>query len=531
VKRLPILVKVSLLLICFSVMLSANNAGSIINDVLQIPYVEDAPVIDGNIDDDWAENFARIGMRVYTTNNDPALPAGGAADLSAWYEVAWNEDGLYLYAEIIDDSVIAEPVTAEHVTDSWEIFIDGDNSKGAAYDNVDDVQYRWIYDLDYETKDSLECTIIWAEITGGYALELSIPATALADTNITLEEDKVIGWETQVNDAEVSGTRQNQVKWWNPDDRAWAAPSYFGTAKLCASTATTTLAIRKLANAIVMDGNLDDELAGCDKIEMPVATSNNTPMFANGGYADLSAFYYVGWNTDGIYFYGECMDDSVIAEPVTAEHVTDSWELFFDGDNSKGAAYDGVDDAQYRWIYDLDYETKDSLDCEVIWAELDSGYAIELTIPATALADTNITLEDDKVIGWEVQINDAEVSGTRQSQIKWWSHDDRAWAAPSYFGTAVLSQFTGISEPTVAADLNLSVPAIVASNNVVVSCAVPAGVAAKVSLLNVAGQVVKAAVVNGNTVNLDVSNLPNGVYLCNLKAGKNSATKKLTLLK
>jgi hypothetical protein len=537
VKRLPILAKMLLLLVCFSVMLSANNMCSIINGRLIIPYVADGPLMDGDLDQEWADSFVNIGMQVYTTNNDPILPAGGAADLSAFFMAAWNEEGFYFYGQAFDDTVIVAPEEDEHVSDSWELFFDGDNSKGAAYDGVNDVQFRWIYDYDYETKYGIvDEEVYWTEIASpaGYAIELSLPASSLEDSfGVVLAENAWIGFEVQVNDAEVEGTRQNQVKWWNEDDRAWTAPSYFGTAVLSDAAGSRILQIPKVTDPPLMDGDLDAEWTDSlvPKIAMPVATSNNVPNFADGGYEDLSASYRVAWNDDGLYFYGECIDDTVIVAPVEDEHVSDSWELFFDGDNSKGAAYDGVNDFQFRWIYDYDYETKYGvLDEEVYWTKTPAGYAIELLLPATSLLDSfGVDLADDAVIGWEVQINDAEVEGTRQNQIKWWNEDDRAWTAPLYFGTAVLS--TGLNEDkvpeTVASNIALSVPAIITSNSVVVSVSVPAGVAAKVSLCNIAGQVVAAA--NGNT--LDVSGLANGVYLCNLKAGNESVTKKVMLLK
>jgi hypothetical protein len=443
-KIFPILAKVALLLICFSVVLSANNQSSIINDVLIIPYVDSAPVVDGSLDAEW--DFARIGMRKYGTNYDPAVPSGGARDLSAWYIAAWNEDGLYFYGEAIDDSVMVAPVEDEHVSDSWEIFLDGDNSKGVSYDD-NDVQFRWIYDYDYETRYGIVGEeVVWAETEDGYAIELSIPAASLADSfGVILEADQEIGWEVQVNDRESEeGTRQNQVKWWSDDDRAQQAPSYFGTARLAASGSSNIRQILEVSMAPVVDGSLDAEWTpgAVPKITMPVASSNNTPNFADGGYADLSAYYYVAWNEDGLYFYGEVVDDSVMvkADPTADQHVSDSWEIFLDGDNSKGASYDD-NDVQFRWIYDYDYETRYGIvDEEVVWAETTDGYALELLIPVTSLADSfNVVLEADKEIGWEVQVNDAEVEGIRENQIKWWNHDDRAWQAPSYFGTVILS--------------------------------------------------------------------------------------------
>jgi endo-1,4-beta-xylanase len=531
VKRLPIIVKVSMLLICFSLMLYGNNTSSIINDVLIIQYVDDAPIVDGSMDEEW--DACRIGMRVYTTNNDPVLPAGGAADLSAWYAAAWNEDGFYFYGEVIDDTVLVAPVADEHVSDSWEIFFDGDNSKGASYDD-NDVQFRWIYDADAETKYGIvDEELMWAETDNGYALELSLPASSLADSfGVVLEAGKIIGWETQVNDAEVEGTRQNQVKWWSDDDRAWNSPSYFGTAMLATDDATEVLIIPRVEDAPIVDGSLDAEWTGVvPKVAIPVATSNNDPSFADGGDDDLSAFYHVAYNDDGLYFYGEALDDSVLIAPVADEHVSDSWEIFFDGDNSKGASYDD-NDVQFRWIYDADYETKYGIvDEEVVWAETETGYALELLIPASSLADSfSVNIADETVIGWEVQINDAEVEGTRQNQIKWWSHDDRAWNSPVYFGTAILTTETGVEEEAAAANIALSVAPVITSN-AVVSISVPAGVAAQLSLYNIAGQKVLDLPVNGNTASLNASGLANGVYLCALKAGNSVVTKKITLIK
>ncbi|MEJ2306855.1 MAG: sugar-binding protein, partial [candidate division WOR-3 bacterium] len=183
----------------------------------------------------------------------------GDGDLSAYYWAAWNEDGLYFYGEVVDDSVMikADPTADQHVSDSWELFFDGDNSKGSSYDS-NDVQFRWIYDYDYETNQGIASEVVWAETDDGYAIEVAIPAADLADSfNVVLEAEKEIGWDVQVNDAEVEGARQSEVKWWSHDDRAWQSPSYFGTAKLAASGSSNVLQIPKVTMAPVVDGSLD----------------------------------------------------------------------------------------------------------------------------------------------------------------------------------------------------------------------------------------------------------------------------------
>jgi len=546
VKILPILAKMFLVLFCFTIVLSAYNAGSTISNTLLIPYIDaaDAPDIDG-IDDDW-DFTSRVGMFVYTTNNTPPLPVGGAADLSSWYKVAWNEDGLYFFGSVIDDSVIAEDTAAEHVSDSWEIMIDGKNDKksSAGYDS-NDVQFRWINGIDIEAKYKMPGTeAVWQATTAGYDVEFMIPYDYLADSFYTeLEEDMMIGWEVQVNDAEVSGTRQTQTRWWSEDDASWQYASLFGTAKLVDNSAV--LQIPKIdVTEFDKDGFAeDDEWVDLSSHVIPwiacaVPTSNNSPMMPDGGAADLSAKYKVAWDDDGIYFFGSIIDDSVLAEDTTAEHVSDSWEIFIDGSNGKSASA-GYDSnvVQFRWMNGIDIESKYKFPgTEAVWQATAEGYDVELVIPATYLADSfYTTLTDDLVIGFETQVNDAEVSGARQNQVKWWNHDDAAWNYASLFGTAILTATNEDKVPEeVASNISLSVPAVITSA-AGISYSITARSSVQLSIINIAGQVVEvleSGVKDAGTHTASISaKLSNGVYFCKLDACGQTATNKVLLIK
>jgi hypothetical protein len=542
VKRLPILF---LLILCLSITLSASNAGSVIDDVLIIPKVEFGATIDGEVESDW--DFPPVCMYVYSSNNDPAVPVGGALDLSAWYKVAWNDDGIYFFGHVTDDSVVAhsDPTTAQHVTDSWEIFIDGENEDAGSYDD-NDAQFRWAYDLAEEINygDLPNEEVAWVEADDGYDFEVFLPASDLADSHsITLADDKVIGWETQVNDIEVEGTRQNQVKWWEADDASWSNPGLFGTAML-SSNDDGTLLIPQVEFDIVVDATLDEDWNDVDgkpvpKVGMYVYSTNNTPSAADGGGADLSAYYYAAWSDNGISFFGHVTDDSVVAhsDPTTAQHVTDSWEIFIDGENEDAGSYDD-NDVQFRWAYDLAEEINygDLPNEEVAWAEVDDGYDFEVFIPASDLADSHsITLELDKVIGWETQVNDIDVEGARQNQIKWWEGDDASWSNPGLFGTAMLSQTSGIEEETASADIALSAPVILGAG-ATVSYEINARSSVSLALVNVAGQVVKvldAGVksAGAHSASIDADGLANGVYLVTLDACGTVAAAKTLVIK
>ncbi len=541
-KRLPISLK--LLLFFFALILSAYNAGSLIDSVLNIPYVDSTPDIDGVLDTNW--DFSNIALYVYSTNNSPATPAGGAADLSAWYQVAWNENGLYFFGRTIDDTVIVTSDTSDqHVSDSWEIFLDGGNDDNTTYDS-NDVNFRWIYNYTYETHFGIPGgQAAWVATADGYDIEILIPANYLTDSfYTTLTEDMEIGWEVQVNDVETDGgPRQNQVKWWYEGNESVSNPSLFGTARLAPASENTILRIPRIVTTPTINGTVDtDEWIDDSDTPIPVVgmyvySPYLDPAAPDGGGADLSGFYRAAWDENGIYVFGHVIDDTVIVISDTADqHVSDSWEVMIDGGNDDNTTYDS-NDAQFRWIYNYPYETRfQAPNGQVAWTATADGYDIELMIPADYLADSLYTnLQDNLEIGWEVQANDVETDGgPRQNLVKWWQEQDETWNNPSLLGTAMLTQLVSISEP-VAYNTNLSVPFILnASNNI--SYVLQDRSTVNLNLYNLIGQVVQE-LENGvksagpHTVSLNASSLPNGVYFCRLEACGQILTAKMLLIK
>jgi hypothetical protein len=536
VNRLPILSKMFLLLVCFSIVLSAQNAGSTVDGVLNIPNVEYAPVIDGELDEDWVLSCPNVGMFGYIFEQPDSF--NGYSDIASFYKVAWNEDGIYFYGQVADDFVTGDSAADSHNNDCWEIYFDGDNSKVSPYD-ANDVQWRWVYGkTEIESGWADAGNWAWATTADGYSFELEIPVAELVKAEaqlFPLEEGQVIGFETQVADND-GGPREVMTKWWAADNNSWQDPGLFGTARL--ANDDNVLQIPQVEFAPTIDGDLADEWVDVESNEVPeIAMSayiNEAGMF--DGDSDICSYYRVAWNEDGIYFFGRVMDDFVTGDSAADSHNNDCWEIYFDGDNSKVSPYD-ANDVQWRWVYGKTEIESGWADCgEWAWAETENGYNFELAIPVAELVKSEVQLFDlevGSVIGWEVQVADNDGAG-RESMTKWWAADNNSWQDPGLFGTAKLSQtaiITGVDEPAAAANIALSVPAVVTTDNVVVSLSVPAGAAAKVSLFNVAGQLVKAADASGSTVSLDVSGLANGVYLCNLKAGNESATKKVMLLK
>jgi len=173
---------------------------------------------------------------------------------------------------------------------------------------------------------------------------------------------------------------------------------------------------------------------------------------------------------------------------------------------------------------------------EAVWQATAEGYDVELVIPATYLADSfYTTLTDDLVIGFETQVNDAEVSGARQNQVKWWNHDDAAWNYASLFGTAILTATNEDKVPEeVASNISLSVPAVITSA-AGISYSITARSSVQLSIINIAGQVVEvleSGVKDAGTHTASISaKLSNGVYFCKLDACGQTATNKVLLIK
>ena len=65
-----------------------------------------------------------------------------------------------------------------------------------------------------------------------------------------------------------------------------------------------------------------------------------------------------------------------------------------------------------------------------------AGYVMEIVIPMSQLG---ITVANGRQFGLEMQINDDDDGGDRDTKLAWWSTTDDTWRYPSLFGTAVLN--------------------------------------------------------------------------------------------
>jgi hypothetical protein len=211
------------------------------------------------------------------------------------------------------------------------------------------------------------------------------------------------------------------------------------------------LIVPKTSAAPVIDGELDDVWQGASEESLLITDIINATSVVPDDASDLSGTFQTMYDDDNFYFFIGVQDSVLDYE--FSNHNGDSVEIFFDGDNSKGSTYDGVNDNQIRINID-DVELGDlgkslpidGADFKVLLTDL--GYNIEASFPLEKLQ-----LVPENVFGFEVQLNDNDGGGGRETLIRWFSNDNNSWRDASLFGEAVLA---AESEPVSVENLALN---------------------------------------------------------------------------
>lgn len=200
---------------------------------------------------------------------------------------------------------------------------------------------------------------------------------------------------------------------------------------------TGRLIVPETSVAPVIDGELDDVWQNVSEegilITDIINAGGNVPPDDD---SDLSGTFKVMYDNDNFYIY-LTIQDSVI-DYQFSNWNGDGVEIYFDGDNSKWGAYDGVNDNQIRiTVDDVELANVDSSlpidgsDFMVVITDL--GYNIEASFPLEKLQ-----IIPETTFGFEVQINDNDGGGGRETMTRWFSNDNNSWQDSSLFGEAVL---------------------------------------------------------------------------------------------
>ena len=189
--------------------------------------------------------------------------------------------------------------------------------------------------------------------------------------------------------------------------------------------------------APVIDGEMDP--VWYSVCSVPLEKQNITEATAPDDWLDTFARFRMMWDEDHYYLFIEAHDDTLNTSHTDAWE-NDSFEVFFDGDNSKNDMVTGYDanDVQLRYMYGQTTDNMGNAPNSVCqFRDTDYGYNCEIQIP---VSDMTFDLDADHIFGFEIQFNDDD-NGSRNHLLKWWSASDQSWQDPSLFGTAKTTDY------------------------------------------------------------------------------------------
>lgn len=143
------------------------------------------------------------------------------------------------------------------------------------------------------------------------------------------------------------------------------------------------------------------------------------------------------WDEEYLYAF-VTVKDSVLNNANENEYERDSFEIFLDENNHKSAEYE-EDDKQYRidFVNNTSFNGENCLESnmESVAKETEDGYIVEAKFKWTQLKP-----EAGNLIGIDLQINDADSTGSRIGTVNWYDLTGQGWSSPAVFGEAKLTE-------------------------------------------------------------------------------------------
>ncbi|MFD2612070.1 endo-1,4-beta-xylanase [Paenibacillus gansuensis] len=322
--------------------------------------------------------------------------AGGMAG----FHILWDSGHLYVLASVKD--------TTKDPSDQLELFIDPNNTKSDGLE-PDDLQITIKRD-GTANQDGVSARVLETET--GYIVEASIAINALL-----LEEGKEIGFDLRV-------TQGDTVTSWNdPLNSQERGTANYGTLQL--QKVKTAQAVRAVTPPVI-DGNEEELWGTAQQIETAtqsrIDASYTTP--ASGVFKTM-------WDENYLYVLAK-VKDIVLNNGSPNAYEQDSVEVFVDENNGKTESFEASGDAQYRVNYMNSYTYNGMDPNQEIISEAkktDDGYVVEMRIKLQSVKGQKNTL-----MGYDVQVNDADASAARKSIRTWSGANDTGYRSTSDYG-------------------------------------------------------------------------------------------------
>lgn len=422
-------------------------------ELLLYPQAQYFPKIDGVMDDIWL-NVPRY-VDTYYCIGENKLDANRWYDCSAEWRVVWNDQAMFWFVQIRDDSLVkkGDDYTGEtegYRWDSVEFFNDANNSHADKYDGVDDVQFRIHWgDLsrairfwtDRKGPDFDVSEVEWNEqITElGYNLEVMF---VMDEIFLFPKPGMIIGSDFQYNDNDLNKGRDHKIQAFGKTELSHMKPAAFGQAELSGWMASDTLMVVKTAAAPVIDGDMEEMWKG-----VPPISAGRYMSYANlNDYADLAMKSRIMWDENYLYYFVKVWDDVLIRDG-SGDYNDDGIELYIDGDFSHGTTYDNINDIQITFNYQegdpafsVIHLVGNSIGTPMDFSGVvqaskvftddlgNKGVTLELALPMTML---QMDAVPNHVFGVEMDYNDDDDGADRDTKLKAYGKTDDTWQNPS----------------------------------------------------------------------------------------------------
>lgn len=213
-------------------------------------------------------------------------------------------------------------------------------------------------------------------------------------------------------------------------------PDAVGAAPVQAADRTTT--VEYVSTPIVVDGIPEPAWNAADPLPVDRLIGGDAV-----GPSDLSAVFKIMYTDTTLYVFVDVHDESLIADSGNTWWQDDSVEIYFDGNNSRGTSYDGVDDRHFIVRYNEsafgDGLTTAALPTGSVvrTRETSEGYMVEMAFPLRGLG---IRPSAGAVFGLDVQVNDDDNGGLRGRNYAWNMRQDVGYLRTNVFGVATLGE-------------------------------------------------------------------------------------------
>lgn len=326
----------------------------------------------------------------------PALQTESLGTLGAQVKTLWDAQRLYVRVAVRD--------LTDTATDQVELFVDDGGIRKLTFP-------RHHADV--------------AETTEGYVLQTAIPVVGALGKQVKFD---VRVTDKGINDGSEQGGNGVIVSWSDPrgaqdgDSQGYGVLTYIEATRIGAAVRGTP----------VIDGEPDGIWSAATAYRTDVVVEQQ-------GGAVAKAEFRALWDAQYLYVYA-VVTDSALSDAVANAWEQDSVEIFVDQNNAKTAAYED-DDGQYRINFknaktvgghasDSNYTSATKL--------VEGGYAVE-----AAIALDTISPAAGKLIGFDLQVNNDQDGGARDSVFTWNDPTGQSYANATRFGVLELAENAG----------------------------------------------------------------------------------------